>query len=315
MRSFLVAALLSLASCVAWADAPQVHDLSMSFVEFWDANHAKPRAERLAAFQRDVASRYPAFYGIARYHGDVTQAERDDTIDAAIGQFADIRTAYLGKARQFELDLPRYLASFQRVFPDFQLHNDVYLLHSLGEMDGGTRTFDGKDVLIFGVDGMVRYHEPGSDPSAFFHHELFHLYHQPAMAACDGDDPPVWSALWQEGVAVYVSRTLDPKANDEELELDFPRGSAARTRKAARAGMAQMETVLERADKKTYNALFSTGTDATGLPSRRGYYLGYLVAQEAGKTRSLQALAHLDCAQSHALVVATVHALNASAIK
>jgi hypothetical protein len=56
--------------------------------------------------------------------------------------------------------------------------------------------------------------------------------------------------------------------------------------------------------------LFSTGKDDTGLPSRRGYYLGYLVAQEAGKRHSMQELATLDCKRAHALVTATVHALN-----
>lgn len=311
MRRFLVAAVLSLASCIATADAPRVHDVSMAFVDFWDANHAKPAPQQLAAFKSDVAAKYPVFYGIARHDSEVTQTQRDELVENAIKGFPDIRTAYLNKTRQFETDLPRYLASFKQAFPDFQLKTNIYLLHSLGEMDGGTRKLDGKDVLIFGVDGMVRYHPPGSDPSAFFHHELFHLYHQPALAACEADTTPMWTALWQEGLAVYVSHVLDPNANDEELELDFPPGSAGPTRLAAPAGMAQLETVLERADRPTYLALFSTGKDATGLPPRRGYYLGYLVAQEAGKTRSLQAIAHLDCTQAHALVAATVHTLNA----
>lgn len=203
------------------------------------------------------------------------------------------------------------MASFKAAFPDYQLTRDIYVLHSLGEMDGGTRTFNGKSYLIFGIDGMVRYHVEGSDPSAFFHHELFHTYHEKVMEACDGDVVPVWAGLWMEGLAVYVSKVLNPTANDEELELDFPRGSAAPTRQSARAGMAQLETVLESSDPKVIGALFSTGKDDTGLPPRRGYYLGYLVAQEAGKQHSMQELATLDFEGAHALVVSTIHALNA----
>ena len=74
--------------------------------------------------------------------------------------------------------------------------------------------------------------------------------------------------------------------------------------------MAQIETVLESADEKTYGALFSTSKDDTGLPPRRGYYLGYLVAQEAAKKHTIQELATLDCKRAHALVVDTVHGLN-----
>jgi hypothetical protein len=243
----------------------------------------------------------------------LTQADKDALIEKAIQQFPGIREAYLRQARQFDADLPRYLAGFKTAFPDYQLTSDIYVLHSLGEMDGGTRTLNGKNVLIFGIDGidgMVRYHAAGSDPSAFFHHELFHTYHEKVMEACDGDVAPVWTGLWMEGLAVYVSRVLNPNANDEELELVFPRGSAEPTRKAARAGMMHLETVLESTDPKVIGALFSTGKDDTGLPPRRGYYLGYLVAQEAGKRHSMQELATLDCKRAHALVVSTVHALN-----
>jgi hypothetical protein len=314
MRKFILAAALSLLSFGACAggEAPQVHKIALSFVDFWDANKDKPAPEQLAAFRKDVAPGFPAFYGIERYGGRATQADNDARIEKAIQQFPAIREAYLRQARQFDADLPRYLASFKAAFPDYQLTSDIYVLHSLGEMDGGTRTLNGKDYLIFGIDGMVRYHTAGSDPSAFFHHELFHTYHEKVMEACDGDVAPVWAGLWMEGLAVYVSKVLNPKANDEELELDFPRGSAEPTRQAARAGMMQLETVLESSDPKVVGALFSTGKDDTGLPSRRGYYLGYLVAQEAGKRHSLQELATLDCKRAHALVTATVHALNAA---
>jgi len=303
MRKLILATAFCLQSFGARAsgEAPQVHKIALSFVDFWDANKDKPAPEQLAAFHRDVAPGFPAFYG-----------NKDAMIEKAVQQFPGIREAYLRQARQFDADLPRYLASFKAAFPDYQLTRDIYVLHSLGEMDGGTRTLNGKNVLIFGIDGMVRYHAPGSDPSAFFHHELFHTYHENVMEACDGDVVPVWANLWMEGLAVYVSKVLNPAANDEELELDFPRGIAEPTRQAARAGMMHLETVLESSNPNVVGALFSTGKDATNLPSRRGYYLGYLVAQEAGKRHSMQDLATLDCKRAHALVVSTVHALNAA---
>jgi hypothetical protein len=322
MRKLVLSAALCLMSWTACAAdapvpavAPHVHDLAPLFVTFWDANKDKPAAEQLAAFKRDVASAYPAFYGIERYNGEKTQAERDAEILKAIQTFPAIRDAYIKTAGEFETSLPRYLASFKAAFSDFQLQDEVYVLHSLGEMDGGTRGFGGKLVLIFGIDGMVRYHAPGSDPAPFFHHELFHVYHHASMAACSGQE--VWSQLWGEGLAVYVAKTLDPAANDDELELDFPVGSAKTMRETAVAGMAQLETVLDSTERAPFDALFSSrgADDGTGLPRRRGYYLGYLVAQEAGTTRSLQQLAKLDCAQAHALIRETVHKLNAARVR
>lgn len=312
MRRLVLSALFfSAAACAHAGDAPGVHNIAQSFADFYDANKDKPDAEQLAAFKRDVASGYPAFYGVERYKGEMTQAQKDQHILKTIKAFPAIREDYLRKTRQFETELPRYIASFKAWFPDFQPTRETWVLHSLGEMDGGTRTIDGKDVLIFGIDGMVRYHGKGNE-SAFFHHELFHTYHDKAMAACNGDEEPMWASLWQEGLATYVSHAMNPAANDTELLLTFPDNMAERTRKVLPAAFADLEQSLDTRDRSAYRKLFTTGGKATGeLPARRGYYLGYLVAQEAARHRSVQELAKLDCHGARALVTATVAKLRA----
>jgi hypothetical protein len=304
MRHLVLSALLfSAAACAHAGDAPGVHNIAQSFADFYDANKDKPEAEQLAAFRKDVASGYPAFYGVERYKGE--------HILKTIKAFAGIREDYIRKTQQFDAELPRYIDSFKAWFPDFQPTRETWVLHSLGEMDGGTRTLDGKDVLIFGIDGMVRYHGKGNE-SAFFHHELFHTYHDKAMAGCNGDEEPMWAMLWQEGLATYVSHVMNPEANDSELLLAFPDNMAERTRKVLPAAFADLEKVLDTRDTSVYRNLFTTGGKATGeLPARRGYYLGYLVAQEAARERSVQALAKLDCQGAHALVTATVARLRA----
>jgi hypothetical protein len=312
MRQLVQSALLfCAAACAQAGDAPSVHNIAQSFADFYDANKDKPDAEQLAAFRKDVASGYPAFYGVERYKGEMTQAQKDQHILKTIKAFPAIREDYLRKTQQFETELPRYIASFRAWFPDFQPSRDTWILHSLGEMDGGTRTLDGKDVLIFGIDGMVRYHGKGNE-SAFFHHELFHTYHDKAMAGCNGDEVPMWAMLWQEGLATYVSHAMNPEANDTELLLAFPDNMAARTRKVLPAAFADLEKVLDTRDTAVYRNLFTTGGKATdALPPRRGYYLGYLVAREAARQHSVQELAKLDCRGARALVVATVAKLGA----
>jgi hypothetical protein len=114
---------------------------------------------------------------------------------------------------------------------------------------------------------MVRYHGKGNE-SAFFHHELFHTYHEPVLEACEGDDAPIWVSLWTEGLATYVSKAMNPQANDVELLLDFPSGMAERTRKVLPASFAHLEKVLDKTDRSIYVGLFNGSRMRPGC--RRG---------------------------------------------
>ena len=53
-------------------------------------------------------------------------------------------------------------ARFGRAFPDYRPTMPTYLLHSLGEMDGGTRDLGGSIALLFGADMIARYHDAAS---------------------------------------------------------------------------------------------------------------------------------------------------------
>ena len=302
---FLWLAIAAVFSTFAYAAPPRLHNDAMAFVDFWDANHDKPPAAQVAAFKTAVAPTFPAFYKAERFQSFVTPAQYDERIATAIQEFPTIRTAYVRKAQQFGAQLPGYMASFKATFPDFEPPDDIYVVHSLGEMDGGMRPIDGKDILIFGIDQMVKVHGDGNE-SAFFHHELFHHYHLPRVAECGTNS--VWSSLWVEGLATYVSHVLNPQANEKELLLTSPDDMAARTRAVLPAALAQLESALDKDDNQTYADLFLfRGTDA--LPRRRAYYLGYLVAQEAGKTRDVRQLANMTCDEVKPLVFATVHKL------
>ncbi len=291
--------------------AMPVKNLASAFITFWDATQGQPTEARVAAFKRDIAPQFAEFYGIARDNGRITEQQQDAKIARAIEQFGPQRTAFVDKVAAFELLLDRNVRSFRQVFPDF--HGDVplYLLHSLGEMDGGTRTLSGKNHLIFGVDGMVRYHKPGSDESAFFHHELFHVYHTTQKTDCE----EMWCSLWREGLAVHVAKTLNPNASEDELLLAIPAGLVTNTQTKRRESLADLKSVLDSTDHEVYAGLFSTQgkANASGLPTRRGYVLGYWVAQELGKRYNLRELAKMPPDQVKPLVFAAVDALLAQA--
>ena len=287
--------------------APQVHDRASNFAAFWERTRDIPIAKRVALFKRDIAPTFAPFYGIERYGGQRTQEQQDRLIEHALLNFAPIRDAFVKKASGSEQELRRHVATISRHFPDYRPDIDVYLVHSLGEMDGGTRSLAGRDYLVFGLDMMARLHGT-ADESAFYQHELFHTYHRQQLGDCD--DGQVWSSLWKEGLATHVSQVLNPGADESQLLLDFPAGMPARTRAVLPQALQQLRSVWTSDDGRTWGGLFHSRTDdGTGLPGRRGYYLGYLVAREAGKRFSIQALAKLDCAASRSVAAATLERL------
>jgi hypothetical protein len=283
----------------------QVTDLASEFSAFWTRTDGQPIDARVSEFKRGIGNRLPAFYGVARYGGERTQAEQDAIIRRAIDEFPEIRERYLERSAHFNSDLPKAVTSFTERFPDFRASVPIYVLHSLGEADGGSRSLLGNNVLFFGIDSMVRLHGD-TDDTPFFHHELFHTYHTPRLEDCAGG--PMWAYLWIEGLATYVSKALNPSASEAELLLDVPAGAVARYRDALPDSLVQFERVADSTERSVYTDLFTRA--GTGpLPGRRGYYLGYLVAADAARTRDLHTLASLNCTQVRELVLTTVQSL------
>lgn len=302
----LVTCVLVLSSCAGGHEAPaQIEDLTGDFIRFYDDTAALPEAERIAAFKATVAARFPSFYGIERFEGRVTQDAQDRKIARALERFPSIRTDYTAKAQAFRASMADNMTRFKAAFPDFALERPVYLIHTLGEMDGGTRNLDGARRLIFGADGMAMYHQGWRTESAFFLHELFHIHQQPYFGECE----QVWCMLWVEGVASYVAASLVPDANEAELLLDFPAGTVGKVRAVLPAALTQAKSVLDNGDNKTLAAMFSSGNDETGLPPRRGYLIGFLIAQEIARGRSLKDLPHLPRDEVRKLVEQAIERL------
>ncbi|GIL39102.1 hypothetical protein [Roseiterribacter gracilis] len=177
----------------------------------------------------------------------------------------------------------------------------TYLIHSLGEMDGGTRNIRGRTLFVFGADVMARVHDGFNSERPFFHHELFHVYHTPKYESCDA----VWCSLWTEGLAVLVAKRLNPDATDAELLLTCPRPLRAAFDANRKEAVCAIQARFNSEKGEDYRPLFNNPKDAAispRLPGRFAYYVGYLVAQQAEKTHSLQQLAALTPEQAKPVV-------------
>lgn len=298
---------LPLTSPEQTAPTLEVHNIASAFLSFWDATQGKTTEERVVIFKRDIAPQFAGFYGHARFDGHMTEAQRDGTIARSIENFGSIRDAYVQKLETFDKDLARNTSIFAETFPDFRPDRPIWVLHSLGEFDGGTRVIDGQAFLLFGVDGMIAFHDAGvTNEAAFFHHELFHLYQRPRLGRCEA----IWCSLWQEGLATYVASQLNPNASEAELLLTLPDGMAAATRAQLMPSLLALRQVLTLKDPSAYGDLFGFGGPATSaLPQRRGYYLGFLIAQQLGRSYDVRTLANMPADEAQPLVIEAVDQL------
>jgi hypothetical protein len=302
----LAAAALVLAACQTTASEPpdyRLVDLSDEFSAFYDRTEGMAPDARVAAFKAEIIPLFPEFYGRARFE-QMRDEQFDRRIARAIERFPETREAYVSKAAQFEALLTPAFASFRTAFPDVRPVGDIYLINSLGEMDGGTRTFNNRVYLIFGADVLARSH-PYANEEPFFHHELFHTYHDDYFSDCGA----VWCALWIEGLAVHVAKTLNEDATDAQLLLTVPEPIPAAVDANLQEAVCEARARLDSREESDLRALFSFQRLNERLPPRFGYYIGYLAAREAGRTRSVQELARLSQADVRPVLEAALAAL------
>ena len=157
----------------------KVHDLTSHFVAFYDAVAGKPDEEKLRHFWSDLHSANPAFFDQRLAGWERLGESVKDKLLEEIAAFGTYRDAFARLQRDIPGLLKSAATSFKRVFSDFDDSFDVYLLHSLKSMDGGTRKLDGEHTFIFGLDMMARFHA-WEDETPFFHHELL----QPTPNSC-----------------------------------------------------------------------------------------------------------------------------------
>lgn len=300
LRIFVLAGVLFVAGAAS-AAPPAIIDLTGDYIRYFHATENLPVAERVARFKALMATRIPGFYDAARVGAPA--AEYDSYIARSFERFPAIEAKFTARAAAVAGQLADAQADFARTFPDSTAMPPIYLLHSLNEMDGGTRELGGRTVLVFGADVIARTHRDDANERPFFEHELFHVYHAPRFGACK----PLWCALWEEGLATYVAARLNPGATDDELLL--PAADMARIKAGQAAAVCAIRSLALSEQEDGYRKLFNGGSNLPGLPERAGYFVGYLVAERLGERRTLAELAAWPVATARAKVRATLAAM------
>ena len=276
-------------------------DLTANFSHFVDETAGMEDAARAAALQSRMNALLPGFY-VPR--AGTTPERYHARIDRALKGFAELRPKYQQVQRDFPAAFDAGIQHFRKYFPGFTPDVPVYLLHSLGEMDGGTRKIDGRFYLIFGADVIAEIHEP-RDLTPFFDHELFHVEHHKYFPDC----AQVWCPLWEEGLATYAAEVMNPGADDRQLLLTIPKPIRPAVDATWPAALCFTRARLFSVEQADIDALLVGGRAAKEFPDRFGYYVGLRVAEELGGEYKLPALTKMPQTQAKATLMAGIDRL------
>jgi hypothetical protein len=137
---------------------------------------------------------------------------------------------------------------------------------------------------------------------AFFYHELLHLYREESLRKC----LTIWCSLWEEGLATYVASQLAPAAGDDELVLNLPEPIRPAVEADRERAICAVVRRLDSETERDFSALFQGDDQLPGFPSRMGYYIGYLVAADVGRTHDLHRMADMSLDEARPLIDASL---------
>lgn len=311
MRLLAIPALLVLASGVSAAPGagpgPKIVNVMPAFWAFESAVHpGMPLAARDQLFRELVLGPYQNIYGLRGFSRDTT----DDGIERYLQRVQPYLPQMRTLSGEVESEVVPAEARFLEAFPDFDAKVTVAYLPSFMHFDGQTtRLENGQLAVLFGVDGIVRFHGDDANLAVLFSHELFHAYHDQVNPRIFKQEA-LYAELWKEGLATYVSAQLNPGASERVVMLDARLGDAdpAMVPEIAQRFLPKFDS-----DSAADSAEFFNYGYKGYLPPRSGYLLGYRVCQELGKKYPLQELARLGGEQLKTEIHATVTVLAAAA--
>ena len=269
-------------------------DLMPTFWSFWEKAEGLDSEAKIRLFRETLINPNKKLY----YHKMI-----GEHTDEKLGKYLDITQPLLPEMRRISNELThqklnQLLEKFLVKFPDFERDNTIYLMPSLYYFEGQGRPRSGKLILLFGLDAIAKTY--GNVPSAFIHHEIFHVYHYQIAPEhrkatdklnLEGIFPKLHYLIWIEGLAGYISHILNPDASESEL-LALAHVEAEKVR--------PIKSILAKAVRKNLNSNSDENINKfffnpiAEFPTNSGYYIGMLVVEEIAKGYSLADLVRLE---------------------
>jgi hypothetical protein len=259
-----------------------------AFQDQIDSTTAPDEAVRL--FRQAVIEPHRAIYSKEQFEKHIT----DERIAAYLEKVEPDLEVMRALSAQIEQQTRTASERFRQTFPGFDGNVLTAYLPSFYSFDGQSTLIDGEHALLFGLDGIAKFHGANADLGVLFTHELFHIHHArttPSLFA-DEENAPLFMNVWIEGLATYVSDRLHPHASTLQIMLD---DKALLDRGMPLVGEIA-EMILARLDSEAREdkGRFLSYGDKGAIPGRSGYLIGYLAARNLGERFDLQELTALE---------------------
>jgi hypothetical protein len=273
-----------------------VIDAMPTFWRFWDSSIREPPDKRVRAFFDTVVAAYPDLF----HHGLIASGALTDLggvpeAQARVAKYLRDISPFIPAMRRITITIrdsfSRYVQEFVTTFPDYAPTTPVYFTVSLFGFSGGLFVSGENTGLYFGIDELARIHGMSGNLKVIFQHELCHQYHYQISPEISRDRA-AWAFMWEEGLAIYVSRRMNPGTTADQVLVTPDRLS-----ELAQPHLPDLaRRLLDNAESTNpidYIDLFSVEQTPSGIPARSGYFVGYRVAEKLASTRSLVELVHL----------------------
>jgi hypothetical protein len=282
---------LSVAAAATFA----IHDFTPDFWRFWEAAQNRPVEQQAELWQQLYVSRHRAVFA------DLATPCKDQYDPGWFrANYLKDLPRIVPAIRTVVADLPRQLDEanrrFLETFPDMRWSGDVYVMAAGFCFNGRAQMIEGRSALLFGVDTMAALDQKNLIPT--MHHELFHRYHREFFDFEGAQGYPLWTTLWAEGLATYVSKKLNPSATETDLGM-VPLGMVQQVDERRGELAADFLRRFESTAAKDATLYFNdTNSKDAFVPARAGYELGMLVIADLSKENSLQTMAHWSQAEA-----------------
>ena len=261
-----------------------------AFLEFYDSSKGLSDQEKIEQFKSRVFPANPDFYEYLFEDWKHVGRNPDQELIKQLNKFEEYKDRFIAQRTTISDQLNSALDLFQEQFADFKFDPEIYLVHSLGLADGTRRMIGGQEKFIIGLDVIARFHESVNN-TPFFHHELFHFYQSQHYTQTEA----LYSHLWTEGLATYVSRALNPKATMNELMLAYGNYSIPEQTDQVLDQVANdLLENLDSTDWDVHMKYFAMSSKDPVIPQKAGYYIGYRFAKSLADEYSLSQLARLQ---------------------
>lgn len=267
-------------------------NLTEDFDVFWNANKESSSQVQLKNFKSSVAKKFPDFYDYKFEQWQKAGENPQEKLREQLIAYQNYRLRFLEIAKFLPEYLIRASKPFKNVFPDFSKRVQTYVIHSLDEMDGGTRVLNKRLFFIFGAESIAQYHQKFDyeSKSPFLHHELFHIYHKDYFTTQN----ELIDGLWSEGMAVLVAETMNPNATIAQLSLDNPKGLMETCHRLEYRLLSDIQSRLKNPSIDDYETYFWGSSKHTWIPKRAGYCIGYELAKAVNRNKLITDMAKMN---------------------